>query len=422
MHVRYGVGITPYHSTTGDAQKAGAGLPSQLHCKAISVLDDGDFSMRSLVAPRRASRTFARVALLAAATLACFSPIVEVDGGGGRTCARRENGWVRCWGIGNSVPTDVLDSHRFVSITVGSMGWLPKRGHACGRLDSSSETVCWPNMASLPTGSPPQIPSTVPGGHAFTFVNSGDYQSCGIDAAGGAWCWTDITGSGAASTPQLLPGGLTWQKLSGGQGFSCGITTTGDAYCFGRALSGQLGTTSDPNLQPCTFSGGTGLCATVPVAVAGGHKFSDISAGAGGACGLDTAGAAWCWGKFTGNDATRDSPMPVAVDGGRTYTRIAVANAHKCALTADGQVFCWGFGKYGQLGDGTGDNINASFAHSPVAVAISTRYRAISADDLMSCAVVLDGTRVDCWGWNRNGELSRVDPAAPTNVPGEARW
>jgi regulator of chromosome condensation (RCC1) repeat-containing protein len=379
--------------------------------------------MRSLVVPRRALRSLTCVTVLAA-TPACFSPIVEVDGGGGRTCGRRENGWVRCWGVGNTVPTDVLDSYRFASITVGSTGSVAVRAHACGRLDNTnSETVCWPHPSTLPTGSPPQSPITVPGGHAFTFVNSGDYQSCGIDGGGIAWCWTGITGSGAASTPQQLPGGHTWQKLSGGQGFSCGITTAGDAYCFGDAFSGQLGTTSDPNLQSCTHvTGATGYCASVPVAVAGGHKFSEISAGAGGACALDTAGAAWCWGKFTGNDATRDSPTPVAVDGGRTYTRIASANAHKCALTAAGEVFCWGFGKYGQLGDGTGDGINASFAHSPVAVATPARYRAISADDLMSCAVVLDGTRVDCWGWNRNGELSRVDPAAPTNVPGEARW
>ena len=375
-----------------------------------------------ITAVRSVNRFYGCLVPLAIASLAC-SEIVEVDGGGGRTCARREDGWVRCWGVGNSVPTSVLDTFRFASITVGSIGMLPERGHACGRVLNGPETVCWPNTHALPAGSPPQTPIVVPGGHVFTFVNSGDERSCGIDASGSALCWTDITGSGAASTPSTLPGGQRWQKLSGGQGFSCGITTAGAAYCFGGALNGQLGTTSDPNLQSCTLpSGATGLCAFLPVAVAGGHTFTEISAGASGACALDTAGAAWCWGNFTGNDVTRSSPTPVAVDGGRTYTRIARANAHSCALTAPGEVFCWGFGKYGQLGDGTGDGINASFAHSPVAVATTTRYRAISADDLMSCAVVSDGSRVDCWGWNRNGELARVDPAAPTNVPGEARW
>lgn len=347
--------------------------------------------------------------------------IVEVDGGAFRNCARRKSGWVRCWGVGNTVPPNVLDTFHFASISVADAGWTPTRsGQTCGLLSGRPETVCWTPSWGLPTGSPPQNPTTVPGGNAFSFVNSGDYQSCGL-TSGNALCWVEVTGSSSSTTPSALPGGQLWQKLSGGQGFSCGITTANDAYCVGRALYGQLGTTSDPNLQPCTFSGSTGLCANVPVPVAGNHKFSDITAGAGGACALDTAGYAWCWGKFTGNDAVRDSPTPVAVDGGRVYARIESANAHTCAMLATGEVYCWGFGKYGQLGDGTGDNVNASFAHSPVAVATTARYRAIGVALHISCGVLLDGSRVDCWGWNLNGELNRASPG-PYNLPGAVLW
>ena len=139
-----------------------------------------------------------------------------------------------------------------------------------------------------------------------------------------------ITQPEAAGSPLLsasaasAAGELTFQSVSAGQNHSCGVTAAGAAYCWGVNSKGALG----------DGTGGDGTHANnsnEPVAVLGGHAFLSVSAGERHTCGVTTAGA-YCWGWSSGGsnvgklgDGTNmDSNVPVAVSSGMTFQSLAL--------------------------------------------------------------------------------------------------
>ena len=106
----------------------------------------------------------------------------------------------------------------------------------------------------------------------------------------------------------------SFASVSAGSNATCGVTTSGSGYCWGNNGFGQLGNGSTSN-------------STAPVRIAGGLSFSSVSSGSlqGFACGLTSAGAAYCWGYNDygqlGRGNLTNSSSPVAVNGNLTFTR-----------------------------------------------------------------------------------------------------
>src|SRR5213075_2666578 len=105
--------------------------------------------------------------------------------------------------------------------------------------------------------------------------------------------------------------------------------------------------------------------------------FIAVSAGSQHTCALIRDGAAYCWGS---NEAAQlgvvadtvcprdDRPIPcemtpVAVSGGLKFRQISAGGLHTCALTLDGHVYCWGDNLHGELGDPA---VRASVAPIPI--------------------------------------------------------
>jgi hypothetical protein len=201
---------------------------------------------------------------------------------------------------------------------------------------------------------------------------------------------------------------------------ACAVRADGAVFCLGFNGAGQLGTgdfaqpdTQIPQLV-VTGVGGPPLQGIVAV-----------SASYAGACAIDAAGAAWCWGDGQyaqlGNGTMVKSAfaVPVLVGAGGAQLsgvrQIAAGIQHVCALKADGTVWCWGYGGgvSGVVGSG-GTNLYALY---PTQVAgLPEMATSISTGDAQTCVSTVGGS-VWCWGGNVLGNgVPNSSSATPIQV------
>lgn len=328
------------------------------------------------------------------------------------------------------------EARHYVALSVGP-------GHTCA-LTADHAAWCWGNNAdgklgAGPTGAGDQlVPTPVAGGIAFTDISAGESHTCGVATDGRGYCWGANgvgalgTGEGLAAThdgPVEVAGDLRFTRISAGAGFSCGVTTTGDAYCWGDNQSGNLGV-------------GDNEPRTTPTLVTGGLSFSFIATSKGGtpsnwfACGLTTAGAAYCWGANDGGELGTGSvsllsaepvhaapaltfeslslgdgiacgvstahdaycwgttPTVTIVPGERKWLSIRLGDASVCGVTDAGDGFCWGTNPFGMLGNG----LSASVSYAePTPIVGGLTLQVAAPGRSHSCGLAADGSAY-CWG------------------------
>ena len=259
----------------------------------------------------------------------------------------------------------------------------------------------------------------------FMQMAAGAGHDCGLTAAGQAWCW-GLNNSGelgdASGSPQLLPvsvhqpAGVTFASITAGQHFTCGLTAAGQAYCWGYNFYGEVGDSTRTNRNVPT-----------PVVQRNGLAFTALAAGYDHVCGLTSAGQAWCWGKNDtgqlGDSTTTQRLVPTAVHqpAETAFVAITASYRHTCALTAGGRAYCWGAGASGQIGDG---QFSQQTKPSPVTqTGGASAFAYVAAGHDHTCAVSSSGEAY-CWGDNFFGQAgtgtdgnSYGTPAAVT-MPG----
>lgn len=231
------------------------------------------------------------------------------------------------------------------------------------------------------------------------------------------------TTEGKSGTAAATVASLAFASVAAGGAHTCALTTTGAAYCWGRSEGGQVGVASPASVCPVDTQAFP--CSLIPVAVQGGLVFTALDAGGEHACGLTSAGAAYCWGRNhagqLGDNTTTHRSAPVAVTGGLTFVALGLGALHTCGLTVLGAAYCWGSNSRGQLGDGTTTDRAA-----PVAVTGGLAFETITAGgfDLgYSCGLTGSGEAY-CWGHNGGGQLGigtadQTAHTAPAPVSGQ---
>lgn len=343
-----------------------------------------------------------------------------------------DQGTARCWGTlgDNSGEADVLAPAPVAGDV--KLAQLSAFGRTICGVGTDGAGYCWgPNTdGQLGTGGADagaKAPAKLKGTIVFASIAAGDPTSCGVATDGTGYCWGDngygTVGNGVASTDDLLEptpitGGLKWTSISVGGVFACGLATDGAAYCWGSNTYGQLGTG-----KPITDS--TTDLSKVPSKVVGNYTWKAITTGQYFACGLTTAGAAYCWGRNDyqfGSGTEGSSSTPVAVKGGLVFTKIDSGRDSTCAITAAGVAHCWGANANGQLGAGPDSE---SLSRVPLPVVGNLRFADISASSLEhTCGVTADQSAVYCWGRNDHGQLgtgtSTGSNTTPTKSPVKA--
>jgi alpha-tubulin suppressor-like RCC1 family protein/uncharacterized protein YjdB len=353
-------------------------------------------------------------------TVGTVGQFSSVMAGWGLSCALDAGGKASCWGsliyeAGNALPVSLATDVRFTSLTGGT--W-----HACG-LTAAGSAYCWglndgaewgiDALGHLGTGSTSRVvadPSLVTGGVTFASISAGRFHTCGLTSAGVAYCWGSNShgqlGGGQINESRTVPtpvtGGLTFASISAGMAGTCGVTTTGAGYCWGSNNGGQLG------------NGSAAFSSLVPVPVGGGLSFRAISTGGtldsfgGFACGVTTAGAAYCWGDnpYGQLGSIGTSRVPVAVSGGITFSSVETGETHACGLAVSGAAYCWGRRWFGQLGDGGA--MEPDVNPLPVAVSGGLSFTQLSVGGHVghSCGLTSSGAAW-CWGDGRQGQLGQ---------------
>jgi alpha-tubulin suppressor-like RCC1 family protein len=205
----------------------------------------------------------------------------------------------------------------------------------------------------------------------------------------------------------VLPlGGIAFTQLDAGNGHTCGLNSSGQAYCWGQNTSGQVGDSTINNYR-----------ISPTATMQGSLVFTSISAGFSHTCALDGSGQAYCWGYdgdgALGNGATFGGRIPQVVQQpvGVTFVSISSNYSHSCGLTSGGQAYCWGENGSGQVGDSTVVDKNA-----PVAVqqgALS--FVSITTGSDHTCAMDAGGNAW-CWGGDASQQLGN-GAAGTSRIP-----
>ena len=276
-----------------------------------------------------------------------------------------------------------------------------------------------PPVTPPPTPKPQLVPKPI----RPETITVGYVHTCGLDVAGKAWCWGDGSagqlGDGDMSahdtgTPVAVAGGHTFTSLTARWFHTCGLDDAGKAWCWG---SGEGGVMGDGDTSDHGLS--------TPTAVVGGHIFSQLAAGYGHVCGLDGARNAWCWGFASdgqlgdGNDDDHATGTPVAVVGGHTFAALTAGYEQTCGIDDAGNAWCWGLGTSGALGDGVESDHDTG---TPVAVVGGHTFTSLTAGHRHTCGID-DAMKAWCWGVGYEGLLgdgdsSGHDTATPVAVVG----
>jgi len=339
---------------------------------------------------------------------------VEIQAGGGNTCAILSTGGLSCWGkndngeVGNggaggnevNVPAAINGLKAVTEVAVGD-------SHACA-LHDGGKVLCWGDNfhsqlgngtkhgnQATPTLTKMPITATHIGGSVDAMTATGDDKLYGW---GNNWGDKQLSGTSAS---QPFPTVVTHAALTGaikqicnGETVSCALGADSIVKCWGGSSWGEAGhDTLDTTQKPL-----------MPKPVTGLSKVVGLTCGSWHGCAWNEAGKAWCWGKNLsgqlGNGGKKNVAAAIQVQGLSDVVHMAAGRNHTCATLKNGEVWCWGSNSSAQV---TASPATKS-ALTPQKIDFAGKATRVAAGKRHSC-LLTDSGDVYCWGGNDHGQI-----------------
>jgi alpha-tubulin suppressor-like RCC1 family protein len=252
--------------------------------------------------------------------------VVQLAAGTFHTCARKGDGTLWCWGDnsgGELGDGTAVEKHSPVQVTalgtsVVEVWASPDASRTCARKGDGT-LWCWGTNSEGEIGDgtvcPPPYPcgksspvQLVAFGTSVVQVSLGELYGCARKGDGTLWCWGngylgDGTDSSLPSPVEVVALGTSVVEVATGQFHTCARKSDGTVWCWGDNLEGELGN-------------GTTSTGFVPGQVMGLTGAVELTAGGGHTCARKGDGMIWCWGdNYAGDlgDGTKTArPSPVA--------------------------------------------------------------------------------------------------------------
>ena len=341
--------------------------------------------------------------------------VIDVEMGGTFACALTSRGAVSCWGsnrfgeLGRAGGIDLQRHSTPVEIARDVVQIAAGRHHACAR-DAAGLVRCWGLAEHGRLGRPGAERCALPPELA---------DDVGI-APG-----TDTVA--CSSAPMLVEGLGPVERIEAGANHTCAVRA-GEVWCWGRDDHGQLGdgTTDDGRAAPERV----GTLAGVEL----------VALGARATYALEASGTISAWGDGThGQLAVAPADLADCASGARcapspaarplTLTAISAGTDHACGLDTEGRAFCWGRADDGRLGTAepapaacTTSSGDHACAVEPMPVdALPDGVRALAVGRAHACALLFSdfrgGASLHCWGDNTAGQLGAGVIGEPSPIP-----
>ena len=357
-----------------------------------------------------------------------------LSAGGSRTCLRREDGTVACFGntmYGGHMPGQT-------PVAIDSLGTAVHQviggpNHSCA-IQSDGAVSCWGanDKGQLGSGVATEAPSTTtvdlvnPCGPARALALGFRY-TCAALLDGTVRCWgMNYRGSlGDPSTTDYFKPtpvrvrnlGSKAVALAAANHTTCAVIDDGAVRCWGYNKQGQVGSGS---MAEEVLRAERVALDRAAISVVAGRDF---------VCALASDKTVWCWGSGTSyaqgqqvppvcktDSSQNDEPCsrtPLQVPGLSDIEEIAAGTHTVCARTASGELFCWGQVRLGTM----------STSMAPIRVPLASPIApGIALGEEHFCVRTTIG-EVYCWGDAQQGQVG-IDGSfvckcvrEPTSVP-----
>jgi alpha-tubulin suppressor-like RCC1 family protein len=321
-----------------------------------------------------------------------------IAAGSSHTCALLDDGTVKCWGANffgqlslgytpsrGDEPFEMGDRLPSVNLGTGKKATAIAAGlsHTCARLNDGT-VKCWgrndwgqlglgdtDDRGVDPCEMGDDLPSVNLGtGKRATAIAAGLNHTCARLNDGTVKCW------GRNDWGQLGLGDMAYRgddpfemgnrlpsvnlgrskrvtAIAAGSSHTCALLDDGTVKCWGANFVGQLGLGDTARRGKGTFEMGDNLPS---INLGTGKRATAIAAGSSHTCARLNDGTVKCWGQNNrgqlglGDTDDRggapgemgDSLPPVNLGTGKTATAITAGHHHTCARLSDDTVTCWG--------------------------------------------------------------------------------